>query len=376
MPNTNENIIEKVNISGTEYLIRDKLGGGFTGTTAEVVAAIQAGTITEGMTVYITDDAGTPSEHDAEHTAYDNTESGLVAENVQDAVDEIENSKVNKSGDTMTGNLTIKKSGASVQCEDMDGNNTRRKVWMGMANEGNWYIWDATNSKAILSSGVNASEISAFLPFNVFNTLAVQGITYTSGGIRNNGGWLDLYHNNVNKANLYVNVNDDHFYVRASTGSLQLLATNTNASVIARVAKDFAVGNENWTAGMPIAASAYNTWSTRLMKENIESLSEEDGNKLLDLRPVSFDFKESFGGGKDNIGLIAEEALEVIPQIVNVPEGYDESEFDESKGLNNKLLTVDYVKLTPYLIKLCQTQQKQIDALMSRVDELEKLATN
>ena len=100
-------------------------------------------------------------------------------------------------------------------------------------------------------------------------------------------------------------------------------------------------------------------------------MTEEDGQKILDLNPVHFDFKELFGGKKDNIGLIAEEALEVIPEIVNVPEDYDESEFDESKGLNNKLLTVDYVKLTPYLVKLCQNQQKQIDELTKRIEALE-----
>ena len=54
---------------------------------------------------------------DAEHISYDNTESGLDADNVQEAIDEVAgdvgdlvtavSGKVSKSGDTMTGKLTV-----------------------------------------------------------------------------------------------------------------------------------------------------------------------------------------------------------------------------------------------------------------------------
>ena len=46
--------------------------------------------------------------------------------------------------------------------------------------------------------------------------------------------------------------------------------------------------------------------------------------------------------------------------VVTIPEDYDESEFDESKGCNNKVLTIDYSKFVPYLIKMVQIQQKEI----------------
>jgi len=201
----------------------------------------------------------------------------------------------------------------------------------------------------------------------------INGRLNVSGGINNTGGWMDFIYNGKNRGSIYVNNEWDDLNVRSNISNLILEATHNagSSSIMARVTRDFAVGNGNWTAGMPVSASAYNQWSTRLMKENIQSMTEEDGQKILDLNPVHFDFKEAFGGKKDNIGLIAEEALEVIPEIVNVPEDYDESEFDESKGLNNKLLTVDYVKLTLYLVKLCQNQQKQIDELTKRIEKLE-----
>ena len=72
----------------------------FTGTTAEVQAAMQSGAITEGMVVYITDDG---SNESAENIGYDNTESQLEADNVQDAIDEINTAltdSIGSSGDT------------------------------------------------------------------------------------------------------------------------------------------------------------------------------------------------------------------------------------------------------------------------------------
>ena len=63
-------------------------GVGFIGTRAEIDAAMQAGAIPDGMLVYCTDDlTGFPVN--ADDVVYDNTTSGLSADNVQDAVDEI-----------------------------------------------------------------------------------------------------------------------------------------------------------------------------------------------------------------------------------------------------------------------------------------------
>ena len=72
----------------------------FTGTTAEVEAAMQAGLIPDGTVIYITDDNGVGES--AEDVAYDNTTSGLSADNVQDAVDEVVSEKQDKTDNTLT----------------------------------------------------------------------------------------------------------------------------------------------------------------------------------------------------------------------------------------------------------------------------------
>lgn len=68
----------------------DKIGEsvGFIGTRAEINEAMAAGAIPDGMLVYCTDDlTGFPVN--ADDVIYDNTESGLTATNVQDAIDEV-----------------------------------------------------------------------------------------------------------------------------------------------------------------------------------------------------------------------------------------------------------------------------------------------
>ena len=133
------------------------------------------------------------------------------------------------------------------------------------------------------------------------------------------------------------------------------------------------VQNTDHSAYVEAKAKKWNTDSSRLVKENIEDITESEAKKLLELRPVSFNYKKEFTDTpeENNYGLIAEETLEIIPEAVSVPDGYDESEFDISKGIDNKILSIDYSKLVPHLIKMTQIQQKKIDELEARLARLE-----
>ena len=111
--------------------------------------------------------------------------------------------------------------------------------------------------------------------------------------------------------------------------------------------------------------------SSKLVKENVKNIDDEDAKNLLNLNPITFDYKKNFGGQTGNVGLIAEEVLPYFPAVVNVPKDYDESKFDESKGINQEILNIDYSKFVPYLIKMIQMQEKRINELEDRVITLE-----
>lgn len=110
---------------------------------------------------------------------------------------------------------------------------------------------------------------------------------------------------------------------------------------------------------LPISASAFNVTSSKTVKENIAELTDEEAKKLLNLRPVSFDYKDDAGGQKNQYGLIAEEVESIIPFAVTIPEDYDELNFDVKNGVPS----IDYSKFVPYLIKMVQIQQCEIQKL-------------
>lgn len=115
--------------------------------------------------------------------------------------------------------------------------------------------------------------------------------------------------------------------------------------------------------------------SSRLVKKNIEEISEDEAKALLDLKAVSFDYKN--GVTNNQRGFIAEDVLEVMKDYVYVPENYDETKFDNTEDENGNIditqdvPSLDYSKFVVPLVKLCQMQQKQIDDLTSRIEKLE-----
>lgn len=116
--------------------------------------------------------------------------------------------------------------------------------------------------------------------------------------------------------------------------------------------------------------------SSRQTKENIKPVTEEEACKLLDVETVTFDYRESecldgdTTARKGWIGVIAEDVYKTIPRAVCNPEGIDIAK-EIAEGGDTSSLGVDYQTFIPYLIKLCQMQQAQIDALTARIDALE-----
>lgn len=118
-----------------------------------------------------------------------------------------------------------------------------------------------------------------------------------------------------------------------------------------------------------VYGASFTNPSSKLVKKNVADLSKEEAKKILQLTPVSFDYIKEFGGDKDQRGLIAEDVLNIIPSCVQIPDGYSEEEFDASKGIKNKVLAIDYSKLVPYLIKMVQIQQEEIEKLKEAMNK-------
>lgn len=167
----------------------------------------------------------------------------------------------------------------------------------------------------------------------------------------------------------YSSSDGNHYFKNTSNGN-QTACLKANGSFGAGAGGTAIIGNPiymaaDWNSSgyATVYGASFTNPSSKLVKKNVADLSKEEAKKILQLTPVSFDYIKEFGGDKGQRGLIAEDVLNIIPSCVQIPDGYSEEEFDASKGIKNKVLAIDYSKLVPYLIKMVQIQQEEIEKL-------------
>lgn len=98
--------------------------------------------------------------------------------------------------------------------------------------------------------------------------------------------------------------------------------------------------------------------SSRRYKKNIKTITSQDTEKVLQLNPVEFEYKDPKMGPKRQFGLIAEDVEKVIPEMVI----YNK----EGKPDN-----VQYKHLYGLLLSVVQKQQSEIDQLKKIVSSLQ-----
>jgi len=187
----------------------------------------------------------------------------------------------------------------------------------------------------------------------------------TSWGALLPGGSLEIRaEEDVNAANAQLRIVGGNGLGtgQAVTGSLYI-----DNTTIARffISQDIAGGEihvVSSSGGVKLASGATN-WvsatSDRRAKENISPL-ENVLEKVLKLSPSRFDFKEEYGN-KDQIGFIAQDVNEVLPEF-HIP-GETEEEMSTVKFSDTAT--------TALLVKAIQEQQQIIEDLKSRIETLE-----
>ena len=102
-------------------------------------------------------------------------------------------------------------------------------------------------------------------------------------------------------------------------------------------------------ARFDITAFSSTTMSDFNLKKNINSL--EYNNELLQLEPVTFQWKDSNKSNTSNAGFIAQDIEKIFPDLVK-------------RGLDN-YKSVNYISFIPYLVKHIQNLEKRIQKLES-----------
>lgn len=115
--------------------------------------------------------------------------------------------------------------------------------------------------------------------------------------------------------------------------------------------------------------------SSKKYKKKIKTLTDEEAKKILELRPVTYDFKDE-AKGVNMRGFIAEEVDEVIPELVKHTKDYPnpivtiDEDGKEVVQEQKDEVSLDYTMMIPYLTKMVQLQQKQIDDQQKQINDL------
>ena len=109
------------------------------------------------------------------------------------------------------------------------------------------------------------------------------------------------------------------------------------------------------------------TTSDARYKDNVSTI-ENALDKVQKLRGVEFDWNATSRKGEHDIGFIAQEIEQVIPEVVSEQEML----VGEFEGKDEKAKTVAYGQVTALLVEAIKEQQEIIDKLTRRINDIEK----
>ena len=250
--------------------------------------------------------------------------------------------------------------------------------YLVFAQGGGWYMGDSTWIRSYGSKSVYINT----------GDLRCDGSTW-GGKCRLTNDWLGFYSGNGGGTRYgFLEVTSTKYYFRKENGadtypfdfngnitfsgilySSSYVELRTSNSYQFRVQTDGNVVLYNSGGGVMWKT---NTSSSRLVKENISPLDQREIDNLKKLNVIRFNYRPEMKEADTSrrYGLIAEEVLPLFPDVVDVPENYDASKFDITKGYDQPVLGIKYERFIPILIKAVQVQDKEIQQLKSEIQYL------
>jgi hypothetical protein len=230
----------------------------------------------------------------------------------------------------------------------------------------------------------------------VLNAIGSTGITVNADNITTNDG--QIVHDSL--SGFVANEHIDHSGVTLTAGSglngggdittNRTFAVDAAQTVITSLlATDIKIGEDNETkidfetadtinfytnnvhefqmtsggtfhADADVVAYSSTVASDEKLKTNIND-TKYGLSDILKLRGVDFNWKEKFEGKRD-VGFIAQEVQEIIPELVKEVDTIGTKQGEEGGGTH---LTVDYAKVVPILVESIRELKKEIDDLKS-----------
>jgi len=222
---------------------------------------------------------------------------------------------------------------------------------IGVYGKGSGYgVYGHTNSpsgKAVYGEASNSEDTYNFGGYFLAAGAKGRGVFGRgsgTGNVRNFGGWFEA------EGNDGVGV-----YGTAWTGTGGHFAAPEGYGVIAEGDTGVKAYGRNFDFFAAGPGTSYGSSSSIRWKTNIQLI---DGplRKVLNMRGVYFDWDKDHGGHHD-VGMIAEEVGEVMPELVQY----------EEDGVYT--IGMDYSKLTPLLVEAIKELKEQIDEQQKQLVE-------
>lgn len=241
--------------------------------------------------------------------------------------------------------------------------------------------WACTNAMVITSSGyvgIGTTSPSSSYDLTIGTSgFLVNGSTTTS----NISGRLRIGSTSSTSYDLQV---DGQTYI---TSGLRVGTTSSPPSSGIRANGDiqtgsrFIQGSSTTGSGTVVVRTSSGELrpqsSTIKVKDNVQNLIINK-DKILSLRPVSYELKPALGGGHE-IGLIAEEVELLVPDLVVYGPSrkwIDDTGLVETDGNGNEILdystsepySVHYDRLSVYLLEIIKEQEERISVLEEKLE--------
>jgi hypothetical protein len=211
--------------------------------------------------------------------------------------------------------------------------------------------YPSTYALAKIGYGTDGQFYTGYLSFST--TAAANANVLIERMRINSAGNVLIGTTTDNGAKLQVNGNINA--INPLSASLFTINNNSNNSFnISLIRSDSATmfSVDGHSGAGYLNSSAWSYGSDRRIKENINYIAK-GLDKVLNLKPAKFDY---INGTKNNIGWIAQDIQEVIPEAVTV------------LSETNDQLTLKSDFIIPYLVKAIQEQQSQIEELKLKLN--------
>jgi len=222
------------------------------------------------------------------------------------------------------------------------------------------FMTNGSNNRVLTATGTDAMNAEANMTFDG-STLAVTGgatfsanVSLGDGDYINFGASNDMYIGHTGTASLIRDNGTGDLFVDSvnlkfrNAAASETYATFTeNGSVV--LYYDNSQKFATTATGISVTGTVVES-SSLAYKENVQPL--EFNEAIYNVNAVKYDRKD--GSSKDEVGVIAEELYEVLPDLVECKDGKPDA--------------VKYTKMTMYLLEALKKQNQEIQLLKEKLN--------